>query len=241
VWPCARTHEHEHEHEHATGLLHALTDAHRLINLATSPGVKYKQSNMPFVQMENISHFLRACELPPLNLPAHDRFLTVDLYEQKDPTQVLQCIVAFSRRANAVKPSVFRRTLGAQSKGGAMSPASTGSGQGYPTPPPAFPTRARGESNSSEGNPTTWNPLAKGSYTSGRISPTKPSSLSRGGLATGGAVSSWSNKDDEIKSAPAWNIHQYGVRLSPSCRIDIRSQLTQGNSTWAEPMQATKA
>lgn len=91
-----------------------------------------------------------------------------------------------------------------------MSPASTGSAQGYPTPPPAFPTRARGESNSSESNPTTWNPLAKGSYSSGRISPTKPSSLSRGGLAPGGAVSSWSNKDDESKSAPAWNIHQYG-------------------------------
>jgi hypothetical protein len=165
---------------------------------------------MPFVQMENISHFLRACEMPPLNLPAHDRFLTVDLYEQKDPTQVLQCIVAFSRRANAVKPNNFRRTLGAQSKGGAMSPASTGSGQGYPTPPPAFPTRARGESNSSEGNSMAWNPLAKGSYASGRISPTKPSSLSRGGLATGGAVSSWSTKDDESKSAPAWNVHQYG-------------------------------
>jgi hypothetical protein len=165
---------------------------------------------MPFVQMENISHFLRACEMPPLNLPAHDRFLTVDLYEQKDPTQVLQCIAAFSRRANAVKPNIFRRTLGAQSKGGAMSPASTGSGQGYPTPPPAFPTRARGESNSSDSTPTTWNPLAKGSYSSGRVSPTKPSSLSRGGLATGGPVSSWSNKDDESKSAPAWNIHQYG-------------------------------
>lgn len=148
--------------------------------------------------------------MPPLNLPSHDRFLTVDLYDQKDPAQVIQCIVAFSRRANAVKPNVFRRTLGAKSKGGAMSPVSTGSGQSYPTPPPAFPTRARGESNSSDNNPATWNPLAKGSYSSGRISPTKPSSLSRGGLATGGSVSSWSNKEDEGKSAPAWNIHQYG-------------------------------
>ena len=27
------------------------------------PGVKFKASAMPFVQMENISHFLRACEL----------------------------------------------------------------------------------------------------------------------------------------------------------------------------------
>ena len=39
----------------------------KLVNLAIGPpGVKFKQSNMPFVQMENISQFLRACQLPPL-------------------------------------------------------------------------------------------------------------------------------------------------------------------------------
>ena len=81
----------------------------RLVNLAVSPGIRYKQSNMPFVQMENISHFLKACEVSPLNLPAHDRFLTVDLYDGKDPAQVLQCIAAFSRRANAINPGPVAR------------------------------------------------------------------------------------------------------------------------------------
>ncbi|KAG9540888.1 hypothetical protein KCU71_g23900, partial [Aureobasidium melanogenum] len=38
----------------------------RLANLALpAPGLKFKKSAMPFVQMENISHFLRACESPP--------------------------------------------------------------------------------------------------------------------------------------------------------------------------------
>jgi hypothetical protein len=66
--------------------------------------VKFKQSAMPFVQMENISIFLRACQAPPLNLHQHDTFLTVDLFEQKDPAQVLQCLGAFSRAANAANP-----------------------------------------------------------------------------------------------------------------------------------------
>jgi transgelin len=166
---------------------------------------------MPFVQMENISHFLRACQMPPLNLPPHDVFLTVDLYEAKDPAQVLQCIGAFSRRANAINPSAFPRAIGAKSKGAAMSPQLSGSNQtAYSKPLSGLETRARGASNVSDTSPTTWNPLAKGSY-SGRISPTKPSSLATGGLAPQtGQVSSWSKRDDEGNTAPAWNIHQYG-------------------------------
>lgn len=166
---------------------------------------------MPFVQMENISHFLRACQMPPLNLPPHDVFLTVDLYEAKDPAQVLQCIGAFSRRANAINPSAFPRAIGAKSKGPAMSPQLSGSNQtAYSKPLSGLETRARGASNVSDTGPTTWNPLAKGSY-SGRVSPTKPSSLATGGLAPQtGPVSSWSKKDDEGNTAPAWNIHQYG-------------------------------
>jgi hypothetical protein len=166
---------------------------------------------MPFVQMENISHFLRACQMPPLNLPPHDVFLTVDLYEAKDPAQVLQCIGAFSRRANAINPSAFPRAIGAKSNGAAMSPQLSGSNQtAYSKPLSGLETRARGASNVSDTSPTTWNPLAKGSY-SGRISPTKPSSLATGGLAPQtGQVSSWSKKDDEGHTAPAWNIHQYG-------------------------------
>ncbi|KAI7684350.1 hypothetical protein KC322_g13471 [Hortaea werneckii] len=89
-------------------LLDALKDGIVLCKLANlvlpPPGVKFKTMAMPFIQMENISHFLKACEMPPLNLPAHDRFLTVDLYEQKDPAQVLQCLGAFSRQAHVARP-----------------------------------------------------------------------------------------------------------------------------------------
>ena len=188
-------------------------DCSRLVNQAVSPGVKFKASHMPFVQMENISHFLRACEVAPLNLPAHDRFLTVDLYDSKDPTQVLQCIAAFSRRANAIDPTNFPYPLGGKSKGSTMSPQGTGSSTGPRSP--AYTTtasnRPRGTSTTGENQPAyTFNPLNKAAYTtSGRTSPTKPS-LARGGLATGGPVSSWSKKDQESNTAPAWNIHQYG-------------------------------
>ncbi|KAK6380323.1 calponin [Exophiala oligosperma] len=182
----------------------------KLVNLAVAPGVKYKQSNMPFVQMENISHFLRACELPPLNLPSHDRFLTVDLYDGKDPAQVLQCISAFSRAANGINPGAFPSTLGAKSKGAAMSPQGTGSsGPRSPAYTTTTAARPRGTSNATVDSPSyTFNPLNKAAY-SGRISPTK-NTLGRGGLATGGPVSTWSSKSDEGKTAPAWNIHQYG-------------------------------
>lgn len=105
---------------------------------------------MPFVQMENISHFLRACQIPPLSLPPHDVFLTVDLYESKDPAQVLQCIMSFSRRANAVQPSKFRRTIGPQvNKGSGLSPDVTGSSQR-----PTTPSRFRGASPNSSAQST---------------------------------------------------------------------------------------
>ena len=194
------------------------TDSDRLVNMAVSPGVKYKASNMPFVQMENISHFLRACEMPPLNLPAHDRFLTVDLYDGKDPAQVLQCIAGFSRRANAVNPSNFPYALGGKSKGSSVSPQGTGSSTGPRSPGYTTTSAIRPRGISETGQPApayTFNPLNKAAYStsgSGRTSPTKPapSSLSRGGLATGGPISSWKDQKDENSTAPAWNIHQYG-------------------------------
>jgi len=160
--------------------------------------------------MENISHFLRACQMPPLSLPDHDVFLTVDLYESKDPAQVLQCIGAFSRRANAINPAAFPITIGTKTKALAISPQISGSSQGgIGRPLSGLEARARGMSNASDNSPTTWNPLAKGSY-SGRVSPTKTGGLAAGGLASPGPVSSWSSRDDEAKTAPAWNIHQYG-------------------------------
>ncbi|KAJ5777887.1 hypothetical protein N7520_001133 [Penicillium odoratum] len=152
----------------------------KLVNLAVSPGVKFKQSAMPFVQMENISHFLRACQAAPISLPPHDVFLTVDLYEAKDPAQVLQCLAAFSRRANILQPNTFRSVVGPQSKRGVISPNATGSSNS------GSYSRNRALSNVSD---------------AGRSgSPAKPS----------GSFSSWSKRDDESKTAPAWNIHQYG-------------------------------
>lgn len=167
----------------------------KLINLAVPPpGVKFKKSAMPFVQMENISHFLRACKEPPLNLQDHDVFLTVDLFEQKDPAQVLQCLGAFSRAAHAANPSKFASPIGSKSRG-VMSPQATGRG----TP---SPTRSRGFSNASGfGSPRPNLTSSKtGDSGSGRWSPTKPTS----------PVSSWSRKEHEGATSPAWNIAQYG-------------------------------
>ncbi|KAK8039722.1 hypothetical protein PG993_008133 [Apiospora rasikravindrae] len=179
----------------------------KLINLAVGPpGVKFKQSAMPFVQMENISHFLRVCQMPPLDLKQHDVFLTVDLYEQKDPTQVLQCLGAFSRAAQKANPSVFPTAIGASKpgKGSVLSPQSTGPGSGSGI----APGRNRGFSNASNGSSTPLVSSKTGDSGSGRWSPTKsPTGSDRVGSPT---VSSWSNKTHEGVTSPAWNIAQYG-------------------------------
>ncbi len=183
----------------------------RLVNMAVSPGVKFKQSAMPFVQMENISHFLRACQMAPLSLPPHDVFLTVDLYEAKDPAQVLQCLAAFSRRANAIQPSRFPRAIGAKGKG-PMSPQLTGSSAGeYGTGTTGY-SRGRGVSNVSEkSGSNTFDPTRSTTSTSGRGSPTKNGGFrADGATSPPGGVTSWSSKKDEGVTAPAWNIHQYG-------------------------------
>jgi transgelin len=179
----------------------------RLVNMAVpSPGVRFKQSNMPFVQMENISHFLRACKSPPLNLQEHDVFLTVDLYEHKDPAQVLQCLGAFSRAANSVNPSSFPTAIGPRANRGVLSPQSTG-------PVTPSPTRGRGISNVS--NASSAYGAAKltssktGDSATGRWSPTK-SPTHNGGGSTSPGISSWSKKEHEGATAPAWNIAQYG-------------------------------
>ncbi|CAO3632398.1 unnamed protein product [Cunninghamella blakesleeana] len=56
---------------------------------------KYKQSKMPFIQMENISKFLIGAEA--LGVPKHDLFQTVDLYEKKNIIQVIDSIHSLSR------------------------------------------------------------------------------------------------------------------------------------------------
>lgn len=171
---------------------------------------------MPFIQMENISHFLRACELPPLNMPAHDRFLTVDLYECKDPAQVLQCLSAFSRVAHNVNPSHFPASIGPKRGGGVVSPTTTGGGYSSPgLTSPGF-GRSRGPStNSTASGSSTFNPLARPPAEQA-LSPSRTGGSSTSYTSNGmpksppGGVSSWSKKTDEGSTAPAWNIHQYG-------------------------------
>ncbi|KAI0016294.1 hypothetical protein F4780DRAFT_760036 [Xylariomycetidae sp. FL0641] len=193
----------------ATDLLDGLKDGValcKLINLAAgSPTVKFKKSAMPFVQMENISHFLRACRNPPVNLQEHDMFLTVDLYEKKDPAQVLQCLGAFSRAAHAANPSAFPSSIGPKQRGGVVSPQGTG-----PTGPPT--SRPRGLSNVSTGSAPYGQrsglvPSKTGDPGSRPRTPLKsPTGESLGSPS----VSTWSKKNHEGVTSPAWNIAQYG-------------------------------
>jgi hypothetical protein len=191
---------------------HALTQLSRLVNLVLPPpGIKYKASAMPFVQMENVSLFLRACQSPPLSLQPHDVFLTVDLYEHKDPAQVLQCLGAFSRVANRVQPSRFPTAIGPKSRPGIMSPQGTGTptvGGG------SYGNRVRGASTASITS-SAYNVSSR----SGVITPTKtvdvsgrwsPTKTDRPQMSPGGGTSSWSKKQDEGITSPAWNIAQYG-------------------------------
>ena len=192
-------------------LLESLKDGVALCKLANlvlpSPGIKYKSSPMPFIQMENISHFLKACEMAPLSMPAHDRFLTVDLYEGKDPAQVLQCLGAFSRQAHAAKPTVFPVTIGPRKAGGTMSPSGTG---GATTNGGSGTWRQSGNFGRSP-SPTKASAALPGSARAMSPALTGGSTGSQktdGG--TKGPVSSWSNRTDEGATSPAWNIHQYG-------------------------------
>ncbi|KAI9667045.1 MAG: hypothetical protein M1829_005586 [Trizodia sp. TS-e1964] len=229
----------------------------RLANLAIPPpGIRYKVSTMPFVQMENISHFLRACQAPPLNLQDHDVFLTVDLFEAKDPAQVLQCLAAFSRVANAVQPRRFKRVVGPKK----LIPSRTGD---RPTPLVSSRTgdgkasygaqndgttggtdsaRMRGASivsngsTISQGGSSTFNPMLR-TFTGGSNS----SATSKSGKPTPtssppprGGVSSWSKPSHMNTTSPAWNIHQYGYMGGASqgnqgISFGARRQITSPN------------
>lgn len=159
---------------------------------------------MPFIQMENIAQFLRACESPPLSMPAHDRFLTVDLYEGKDPAQVLQCLGAFSRIANQLYPNKFRTTIGPK-RGGGISPTRTGdanSGAGF--------NRSRGLSSASPVGNSSALPAASRALSPTLTGGSNSSRATDGPRSPPGAVSSWSKKSDQGSTSPAWNIHQYG-------------------------------
>jgi hypothetical protein len=189
----------------------------RLVNLAVpNPGVKFKKSSMPFIQMENISKFLRACEQPPLSMQSHDRFLTVDLFESKDPAQVLQCLSAFSRVAHSVNPSNFPTTIGPKrGTGGQLSPTITsGYANSGSLTSPAFGRNRGPSSNSTTSGSSTFNPLSRPSERalSPALTDDSNSSKASNGIPKSppSNVSSWSKKTDMGVTAPAWNIHQYG-------------------------------
>lgn len=154
---------------------------------------------MPFIQMENIAHFLKACELPPLNMPSHDRFLTVDLFESKDPAQVLQCLAAFSRIAHHLNPAAFPSSIGPKRTATVASPTTPsrpdfGRSHGSSTFNPMKPPPAK---------PKPLSPSRTGGSTASRNSNGMP-------VSPPGGVSSWSKKSDQAVTSPAWNIHQYG-------------------------------
>lgn len=59
---------------------------------------------MAFMQMENINTFLLGAMA--LGVPKSDLFQTVDLYELKNPAQVVNGIFAFARHASKKYPSL---------------------------------------------------------------------------------------------------------------------------------------
>lgn len=69
----------------------------KLMNTLKPRSAKAKQSAMPFVQMENIASFLAAART--VGITDREMFLTVDLYEKKDPRQVLVMLSSLSRHA----------------------------------------------------------------------------------------------------------------------------------------------
>ncbi|AET39815.1 Scp1p Ecym_5012 [Eremothecium cymbalariae DBVPG len=67
--------------------------------------IKWRQSAMPFVQMEQISLFLSFAR--NYGVPEDEFFQTVDLYEEKDPESVYQTLKSLSRYANKKHPDRF--------------------------------------------------------------------------------------------------------------------------------------
>ncbi|KAI3406296.1 SCP1 [Candida oxycetoniae] len=75
-----------------------------------NPTLNFKSSSMAFIQMENISWFLKLCEI--INLPQDEIFQTVDLFESKDPYQVCITLMSFSRIVHEMNPQTFTMVIG---------------------------------------------------------------------------------------------------------------------------------
>ncbi|POM75564.1 IQ motif containing GTPase activating protein [Phytophthora palmivora] len=76
------------------------------------PGLipRIQTSTMPFKQMENVSAFVRACR--SIGVAEFDLFETVDLFNQKNLGQVVQCIHALGRTIQKTMPEYDGPLLG---------------------------------------------------------------------------------------------------------------------------------
>ncbi|RKF63328.1 putative calponin-like protein [Erysiphe neolycopersici] len=178
----------------------------KLVNQAVPGTIRFKaNAQMPFVQMENISLFLEACKNNPFNLQSHDIFLTIDLYESKDPAQVLQCLGAFSRALHRIDPVRFPNPIGARSR---MSPQATST--------LAFRSHSSQGRNSSSMSNASSNHSLDTKYTSTN---SKTSDSSYGGdvnlknLSGTPILAGINNSGKRVNEktlSPPWNIVQYG-------------------------------
>lgn len=82
----------------------------QMLPIQPNPCRGYKYSKIPFKQMESISYFLKACEM--VQLPHDEIFMTIDLFERKDPYQVVVTLMSFSRIANELDPKSFPIKVG---------------------------------------------------------------------------------------------------------------------------------
>ncbi|KAK2935991.1 hypothetical protein FoTM2_003934 [Fusarium oxysporum f. sp. vasinfectum] len=156
--------------------------------------------------LEGLKDGVALCKLANLALPPPGVRFKQSAMPFKDPAQVLQCIGAFSRAAHAANPQNFPTSIGPKNRPETVTPQGTGSRT--PTG-----TRDRGASVTSNKSPAFGRsaalPHRTGDSGSGRWSPTK-SPTPKNGPESPGAVSSWSKKEHEGTTAPAWNIAQYG-------------------------------
>lgn len=78
-----------------------------LVNTIYGEGsLKFKQSRMAFVQMENIEKFLNFCKQH--GVPQDELFQTIDLYEENDPYQVILSLQSFSRMVHKQFPNKYQ-------------------------------------------------------------------------------------------------------------------------------------
>lgn len=101
--------ENERQEIHRNDLLTTLKDGVILCMLINKvfgeSSIKFKKSNMAFIQMENIEKFLNYCKLKGVS--QDELFQTIDLYEEKDPYQVIMSLQSLSRLINKVYPNKY--------------------------------------------------------------------------------------------------------------------------------------